>query len=63
MRKFTVKNKKIQYMDKFGVRHFDTINVILHQPPYKPENILNKTGWEEKDCTITDVTPEWMGEE
>ena len=62
MRRFKVKNKKIQYMDKFGVRRFDTINVTIHKPPYTDEIILNKTGWELKDVVITDVTPNWMDE-
>ena len=40
-----------------------TIRVTLHNPPYENENILNKTGWKEKDVTITDVTPKFEGEE
>tara|TARA_B100000131_G_C18022505_1_gene575120 strand:+ start:422 stop:628 length:207 start_codon:yes stop_codon:yes gene_type:complete len=32
-----------------------TIKVTLNQPPYENENILYKTGWKEKDCTITEV--------
>ena len=34
------------------------IIVTLYQPPYENENILNKTGWKEKDVTITEITPE-----
>ena len=34
------------------------ITVILYQAPYENENILNKTGWKEKDVTITEITPE-----
>ena len=48
-------------MKKFKVEHRSwdkpTIVVTLFQPPYKKENILNKTGWNKKDVTITDVTP------
>jgi hypothetical protein len=29
--------------------------VTLHQPPYENENILYKTGWKEKDVTITEM--------
>ena len=35
---------------------FEVIKVTLYQPPYEDENILNKTGWESKDVTITDIT-------
>tara|TARA_R110000744_G_scaffold282042_1_gene393791 strand:- start:31 stop:249 length:219 start_codon:yes stop_codon:yes gene_type:complete len=31
------------------------ITVVLYQPPYENQNILNKTGWKEKDVTITEV--------
>ena len=40
-----------------------TITVTLNQPPYENKNILHKTGWKEKDVTITDVTPKFMEEE
>ena len=49
-------------MKKFRVEHRDftkpPITVVLYQPPYEDENILNKTGWEVKDVTITEVTQE-----
>tara|TARA_R100000152_G_C6567387_1_gene35941 strand:+ start:157 stop:297 length:141 start_codon:yes stop_codon:yes gene_type:complete len=32
-----------------------TIKVTLNQPPYENENILYKTGWKEKDVTITEI--------
>jgi len=63
MKRFKVVNKKIEYMDKFGIRRYDTIFVTLHQPPYKNKNILYKTSWEKKDVTITDITPKFIGEE
>ena len=54
-------------MKRFRVEHnsFDkpTITVQLNQPPYENENILYKTGWKEKDVTITDVTMKFQGEE
>ena len=49
-------------MKTFLVEHRDfdkpPIRVTLYQPPYEDENILNKTGWEVKDVTITEVTQE-----
>ena len=32
--------------------------VTLWNPPYENENILNKTGWREKDVTITEINME-----
>ena len=55
MKRFKVVNNKINFMDKFGIRKFDTIVVTLHQPPYENENILYKTSWNEKDVTITEI--------
>jgi len=47
-------------MKKFRVEHSDwtkpPITVVLYQPPYEDENILNKTGWQVKDVTITEIT-------
>lgn len=31
------------------------VRVTLFQPPYENDNILNKTGWKEKDCEIEEV--------
>ena len=49
-------------MKIFKVEHRDydkpPIRVVLYQPPYEDENVLNKTGWKVKDVTITEVTPE-----
>ena len=53
MKTFLVEHKS---MDKPSIR------VTLYQPPYEDENILNKTGWKEKDVTITEV-PIYNGEE
>ena len=63
MRRFKVVNQKIQFMDDFGNRKYDTIYVTLHQPPYENENILHKIKWNAKDVKITDVTPTLQGEE
>ena len=49
-------------MKKFRVEHSDwtkpPITVVLYQPPYEDENVLNKTGWKLKDVTITEVIRE-----
>ena len=45
MRRFKIENNK----------KYQTIFVNIHQPPYENENILYKTGWKEKDVTITEV--------
>ena len=46
-------------MRKFKVEHSDyekpSIYVMLYNPPYENENILHKTGWKEKDVTITEI--------
>ena len=63
MKRFKVVNQKMQFMDDYGNRKYDTIVVTLHQPPYENENILHKTKWKAKDCTITDVTPIFEEEE
>ena len=63
MKRFKVINNKMNFMDKFGERKFNTIHVTLHQPPYENENILYKTGCNEKDVTITEVKMDFEGEE
>ena len=49
-------------MKKFLVEHRDfskpPIRVVLYNPPYEDENVLYKTGWKQKDVTITDITME-----
>ena len=35
---------------------YEIIRVTLYKPPYEDENVLNKTGWNSKDVTITDIT-------
>ena len=49
-------------MKTFLVEHksFDKppIRVTLYQAPYENENILHKTGWKEKDVTITEISIE-----
>ena len=47
-------------MKRFRIEHNNDFKpplyVTLHNPPYENENILHKTGWKEKDVTITEVT-------
>ena len=54
-------------MKRFRVerKNYDkpTIYVTLNQPPYENENILYKTKWKVEDVIITDVTPQFEGEE
>ena len=49
-------------MKTFLVEHNDwtkpPIRVTLYEAPYEDENILNKTGWNAKDVTITETTQE-----
>ena len=46
MRRFRVENKDFDKKD---------LIITLHQPPYENSNILEHTGWKEKDCTITEM--------
>ena len=46
-----------------NTRKGTTLRVTLHSPPYENENILYKTKWNEKDVTITDITPTFEDEE
>ena len=63
MKRFKVVNSRINLIDRFGERRFDTIHVTLHKPPYTKADVLSHTKWKLKDCTITDVTPKFQGEE
>ena len=49
-------------MKSFLVEHKDwdkpPITVVLYQPPYEDENVLNKTGWKLKDVKITELKVE-----
>ena len=45
-------------MKRFKVentRRLQTIVVSLSKGPYTQNNILNKTGWDKKDCNIQEV--------
>ena len=58
MKTFRVEHKTMSLLDNSGNRKYNTIVVTLHSPPYKKENILNKTNWKSKDVTITEVSQE-----
>ena len=63
MRIFKVINKTIEYMDKFGHRKYDTSYITLHKPPYTKADVLSRTKWKLKDCTITELKTNFIGEE
>ena len=54
-------------MKRFKVEHNDydirITYITLYNPPYEDADVISRTKWKLKDCTITDVTPEPMGEE
>ena len=55
-------------MKRFRVEHKTDYEkpityITLHKPPYTKADVLSRTKWKLKDCTITDVTPKYMGEE
>jgi hypothetical protein len=54
-------------MRRFKVENNDweipTMYITLHKPPYEDADVISRTKWKLKDCTITDVTPKFQGEE
>ena len=45
-------------MKRFKIEKNHNLNqmwVTLHEGPYTPDRILNKTGWKSEDVTITEV--------
>ncbi len=44
-------------MKRFRVEKEDGSKIIvtLHQPPYEDEDVLSRTKWKVKDCTITEI--------
>ena len=63
MKAFRVQNETLSIIDNWGNFKSREIVVVLHQPPYENENILYKTGWKEKDVTITEMKTQFIGEE
>ena len=58
MRRFRVERE-----NQLFASGYEVMIVTLNKPPYENENILYKTKWNIKDCTITDITPKFIGEE
>ena len=54
-------------MRRFKVEHKDydvpVTYITLFQPPYEDEDIISRTKWKLKDVKITEITPEFEGEE
>ena len=55
-------------MKRFKVEHnnwFDnpTMYITLHKPPYTKADVLSRTKWNLKDCTITEIKMNFEGEE
>tara|TARA_B100001094_G_C18162924_1_gene790388 strand:+ start:676 stop:885 length:210 start_codon:yes stop_codon:yes gene_type:complete len=49
MKQFIIENtKKMQ-----------TIKIVVHNPPYEDENILEHCKWKAKDCVIKEVHAEY----
>jgi len=46
-------------MRRFKVEHNDwdkpDMIITLHNPPYEDEDVLSRTKWKIKDCTITEL--------
>ena len=52
---------------RFKVEHIDwydnpTMYITLHKPPYTKADVLSRTKWNLKDCTITEIK-QYQGEE
>ena len=58
-----MKRFRVERESSTSIEGYEVMIVTLHKPPYENENILHKTKWKEKDVTITDVTPTFLGEE
>ena len=63
MKRFKVVNNSICPIDEKGSRISDEMIITLYKPPYEDEDVLSRTKWKLKDCTITDVTPKFEEEE
>ena len=63
MRRFKVVHNTMEYMDKFGNRKYDTAYITLYNAPYENADVISRTKWNLSDVTITDVTPQIIGEE
>ena len=54
-------------MKRFRVEHKDfgapTAYITLYNPPYEDADVISRTKWKLKDCTITEITMKFDGEE
>ena len=52
-------------MKRFRVEKEDgsTMVITLFQPPYEDADVLSRTKWKLKDCTITEIKMKYDGEE
>tara|TARA_Y100000296_G_C4959746_1_gene150364 strand:- start:292 stop:456 length:165 start_codon:yes stop_codon:yes gene_type:complete len=54
-------------MKRFRVEHNNyekpDMVITLHNPPYEDKDVISRTKWKLEDCTITDITPQFEGEE
>ena len=54
-------------MKRFRVEHknFEQPDMIItvYNPPYEDEDVISRTKWKLKDCTITEITINFEGEE
>ena len=54
-------------MKRFKIEHNDfdvpVTYITLFQPPYEDEDVISRTKWKLKDVKITEITPEFEGEE
>jgi len=53
-----VKSKRGLTMKQFIVENtkkMQTVKVVLHNPPFENENVLEHIKWKEKDCVIKEV--------
>ena len=58
-----MKRFRVERVNQSFASGYEVMIVTLHNPPFENENILHKTKWNIKDCTITDITPKFQGEE
>ena len=63
MKRFKVVNNTINVIDKLGIKKTDEMIVTVYNPPYEDEDVLSRTKWKVKDCTITEIKLNFEGEE
>ena len=63
MKRFKVVNNTINVIDKLGIKKTDEMIVTVYNPPYEDEDVLSRTKWKVKDCTITEMKFNYEEEE